>query len=149
MGGTISAGELPEGAPKLADGSPTTLGAQSSFSLPSLPATSLPLGGDGGVGGGQGGNDSGLAGLWLEALRRAMQGVAGSPSSSCGGGSPEKVTKVVFFDFDRTLTVVHVFKSLAGWVDQEVGMLGGLGAVARPHAITEKGQLMRTCELGT
>lgn len=56
---------------------------------------------------------------------------------------------IVFFDFDFTLTVVHVFKSLAGWVDAQVCMLAMRGlVVSEPHALTERGQLRRLSELG-
>lgn len=61
--------------------------------------------------------------------------------------SPKR--KLVLFDFDCTLTVVHVFKSLAGWVDSQVCRLPALGsAVPKPHALTERGQLRRISELG-
>ena len=58
-------------------------------------------------------------------------------------------SSIVFFDFDLTLTVVHVFKSLAGWVDAQVCMMAMRGLlVAEPHALTERGQLRRLAELG-
>ena len=62
---------------------------------------------------------------------------------------PEPENRMVFFDFDRTLTVVHVFKSLAGWVDTQVGLIPVLGMVVKkPYALTEMGQLRRLSELG-
>lgn len=56
--------------------------------------------------------------------------------------------RFVFFDFDRTLTVVHVFKSLAGWADSQVCTLPALCTMVRPHALTERGQMHRLCSLG-
>lgn len=136
MGSAVAVGEVPRAASH-ADG---MAAASSDCSLSGLAARGVSSSCDGG--------GSSLGAVMRKALRHVLPGDLSSPVSS-GGASPEKVTRVVFFDFDRTLTVVHVFKSLAGWVDQEVGMLGGLGAVSRPHAITERGQLSRACELGT
>jgi len=62
--------------------------------------------------------------------------------------SPGDVTRLVFLDFDHTLTVIHVFKALAGWMDDGTDLLGVCGAVAKPYAITERGQLSRLNELG-
>lgn len=45
----------------------------------------------------------------------------------------------VFFDFDQTISVVHVYKQLAGW---EPG-------VPHPTAISERGQIRRLEELNT
>ncbi|CAE8699444.1 unnamed protein product [Polarella glacialis] len=69
--------------------------------------------------------------------------------SFCSATSSPKKQRIIFFDFDRTLTVIHVFKSLAGWVDSQVCMLTAMGImVPRPHALTERGQLRRLAELG-
>jgi hypothetical protein len=43
----------------------------------------------------------------------------------------------VFFDFDQTISVIHVFKQVAGW---EPG-------VTPPHALSERGQIHRIEEL--
>lgn len=60
-----------------------------------------------------------------------------------------RAAPIVFYDFDFTLTVIHVFKSLAGWVDAQVCMLAMRGmVVSEPHALTERGQLRRLAELG-
>lgn len=45
----------------------------------------------------------------------------------------------VFFDFDQTISRIHVFKQLAGW---EPG-------VAPPHALSERGQICRIDALTT
>mmetsp|Transcript_107342 Transcript_107342/g.308948 ORF Transcript_107342/g.308948 Transcript_107342/m.308948 type:complete len:1077 (-) Transcript_107342:53-3283(-) len=56
---------------------------------------------------------------------------------------------IVFFDFDRTLTAVHVFKSLAGWHDSDISACAACWvATARPYALTERGQLRRLRALG-
>lgn len=49
--------------------------------------------------------------------------------------------KLVVFDFDQTLTVYHVFKSLAGW-DRTCAL-----GVPAPYATTEQGQVRRILEL--
>lgn len=46
---------------------------------------------------------------------------------------------MVVFDFDQTLSVIHVFKALAGW-SKDVQL-------PRPHATTERGQVRRIAEL--
>ena len=79
-------------------------------------------------------------------LKLLWQGLLGKPPEA-----PVTVhsSSIVFFDFDLTLTVVHVFKSLAGWVDAQVCMLAMRGIVVpEPHALTERGQLRRLAELG-
>lgn len=48
--------------------------------------------------------------------------------------------RLVVFDFDQTLTIFHVFKSLAGW-------LTGRQLVPEPYASTELGQMRRMAEL--
>jgi hypothetical protein len=55
------------------------------------------------------------------------------------------MTRLIVFDFDQTLSVVHVFKSLAGW-DGECD--GGVDwSVPPPFATSEKGQMRRIAEL--
>lgn len=61
-------------------------------------------------------------------------------SEFAGGG-----VRLVVFDFDQTLSVVHVFKSLAGWGDKEKGEK--ILPVPRPYASTERGQVRRIHEL--
>eukprot|EP00927_Polykrikos_kofoidii_P079773 TRINITY_DN76597_c0_g1_i1.p1 TRINITY_DN76597_c0_g1~~TRINITY_DN76597_c0_g1_i1.p1 ORF type:complete len:347 (+),score=56.50 TRINITY_DN76597_c0_g1_i1:75-1115(+) len=50
-------------------------------------------------------------------------------------------SRLVIFDFDQTLTVFHVFRSLAGWSAGE-GIF-----VPKPHVTTELGQMRRVGEL--
>lgn len=52
--------------------------------------------------------------------------------------------KLVFFDFDCTLTVSHVFASLAGISHKSTPL-----CVPEPHAKTERGQLAKLVELDT
>lgn len=63
---------------------------------------------------------------------------------------PRLQARAVFFDFDRTLTVVHVFKSLAGWADKQVCCCPILSNLVNDEsfALTERGQLRRLCQLG-
>ena len=81
--------------------------------------------------------------MWIASMGQAFRRLE-PPSAE------KKVSSsIVFFDFDLTLTVVHVFKSLAGWVDAQVCMLAMRGiVVSEPHALTERGQLRRLAELG-
>lgn len=53
---------------------------------------------------------------------------------------------MVVFDFDQTLSVVHVFKSLAGW-GEKAAQGERLMQVPRPYASTELGQVRRIGEL--
>ena len=46
---------------------------------------------------------------------------------------PDALVKHVYFDFDQTISKVHVFKQLAGW---EPGVAG-------QHALSERGQIHR------
>eukprot|EP00931_Biecheleriopsis_adriatica_P052019 TRINITY_DN30216_c0_g1_i1.p1 TRINITY_DN30216_c0_g1~~TRINITY_DN30216_c0_g1_i1.p1 ORF type:complete len:370 (-),score=69.41 TRINITY_DN30216_c0_g1_i1:76-1185(-) len=50
--------------------------------------------------------------------------------------------KLVVFDFDQTLSCIHVFKTLAGWSEGD-----GPVQVPRPAACTERGQVRRIQEL--
>lgn len=47
--------------------------------------------------------------------------------------------RLIVFDFDQTLSVIHVFKTLAGWSKD--------AQVPKPHATTELGQIRRITEL--
>lgn len=49
--------------------------------------------------------------------------------------------RLIVFDFDQTLSVIHVFKTLAGW-SKDVHL-----QVPKPHATTERGQVLRISEL--
>lgn len=49
--------------------------------------------------------------------------------------------RLIVFDFDQTLSVVHVFKTLAGWSKDAHFQ------VPRPHATTERGQVRRISEI--
>ena len=83
--------------------------------------------------------------MWIASMGQAFRRLE-PPSAT---GSKKLSSSIVFFDFDLTLTVVHVFKSLAGWVDAQVCMLAMRGiVVSEPHALTERGQLRRLAELG-
>lgn len=61
------------------------------------------------------------------------------------GGS----VRLIIFDFDQTLSCVHVFKSLAGWAERNRKQEQGLLRVPRPFASTERGQLQRIFELNS
>jgi len=54
--------------------------------------------------------------------------------------------RIIIFDFDQTLSCVHVFKSLAGWGEGR-SQQRGLLRVPRPFACTERGQVRRIEEL--
>mmetsp|Transcript_66605 Transcript_66605/g.139046 ORF Transcript_66605/g.139046 Transcript_66605/m.139046 type:complete len:418 (+) Transcript_66605:68-1321(+) len=54
--------------------------------------------------------------------------------------------RLIVFDFDQTLSVVHVFKSLAGWSEKGCPQHGIL-KVPRPFASSELGQARRIDEL--
>eukprot|EP00928_Gymnodinium_smaydae_P032457 TRINITY_DN23500_c0_g1_i1.p2 TRINITY_DN23500_c0_g1~~TRINITY_DN23500_c0_g1_i1.p2 ORF type:complete len:251 (+),score=59.43 TRINITY_DN23500_c0_g1_i1:128-880(+) len=53
--------------------------------------------------------------------------------------------RLIVFDFDQTLSVHHVFKTLAGW-EKSKASADGL-RVPQPHAISEEGQVNRIAEL--
>jgi len=62
------------------------------------------------------------------------------------GGS----VRLFVFDFDQTLTVFHVFKALAGWMDHDAASGGSSGSrfrVPAPYATSEIGQVHRIEEL--
>lgn len=63
----------------------------------------------------------------------------------CPEPHPESTdaVRLVVFDFDQTLSVFHVFKSLAGWSSD--ALPGGLRV--KPFATTELGQVARILEL--
>lgn len=52
--------------------------------------------------------------------------------------------KLVVFDFDQTLSVIHVFKSLSGWEEDAPRTSVRVPA---PYAFTERGQVRRIREL--
>ncbi|CAJ1354197.1 unnamed protein product [Effrenium voratum] len=52
---------------------------------------------------------------------------------------PNEAVRLFLFDFDQTLSVIHVFKSLAGWPKQV--------SLPKPHASSEPGQVLRVEEL--
>lgn len=54
--------------------------------------------------------------------------------------------KLIVFDFDQTLSVYHVFKSLAGWAGRSPKEHAGL-KIPKPYATSEKGQMQRMAEL--
>ncbi|CAK9082107.1 Protein NLRC5 [Durusdinium trenchii] len=51
--------------------------------------------------------------------------------------------RLFLFDFDQTLSVIHVFKSLAGWPRQD----GGIVPIPKPYASSELGQVVRLDQL--
>lgn len=73
-----------------------------------------------------------------------------SCSSTGAPGAPQltmpwltsRGVRLLILDFDQTLSVVHVFKLLAGWDDGDQ-----VGTVPGPHATTELGQMRRIREL--
>mmetsp|Transcript_145712 Transcript_145712/g.256962 ORF Transcript_145712/g.256962 Transcript_145712/m.256962 type:complete len:392 (-) Transcript_145712:69-1244(-) len=65
-----------------------------------------------------------------------MAGTKATGSSSSGEG-----VRLVVFDFDQTLSVIHVFKALAGWNKDSATH------VPKPFATTERGQVRRIAEL--
>eukprot|EP00929_Paragymnodinium_shiwhaense_P008401 TRINITY_DN11235_c0_g1_i1.p1 TRINITY_DN11235_c0_g1~~TRINITY_DN11235_c0_g1_i1.p1 ORF type:complete len:525 (-),score=61.88 TRINITY_DN11235_c0_g1_i1:296-1723(-) len=65
-------------------------------------------------------------------------GALGSAGPTVAGG-----LKLIVFDFDQTLSIVHVFKSLAGWGGDDGYRLD----VPAPHATSELGQMRRVQEL--
>mmetsp|Transcript_20310 Transcript_20310/g.56432 ORF Transcript_20310/g.56432 Transcript_20310/m.56432 type:complete len:431 (-) Transcript_20310:134-1426(-) len=83
---------------------------------------------------------------------------AGQPPASAPIAATTGVpgVRLVVFDFDQTLSTIHVFKSLAGWgeafdteADERAG--GGLASsnsrLPRPFASSERGQVRRIAEL--
>eukprot|EP00440_Ansanella_granifera_P068741 gb/GFBE01074564.1/.p1 GENE.gb/GFBE01074564.1/~~gb/GFBE01074564.1/.p1 ORF type:complete len:255 (+),score=63.99 gb/GFBE01074564.1/:1-765(+) len=59
------------------------------------------------------------------------------PKAPVHGGSAAVATRLYVFDFDQTLTVFHVFKSLSGWKGEYPVRIPG------PYAMTETGQVER------
>lgn len=64
-----------------------------------------------------------------------------TPTSMCTPTLSKRV-RLFVFDFDQTLSVYHVFKSLAGWPGQDPKFV-----VPPPHASSELGQALRVEEL--
>ena len=52
-----------------------------------------------------------------------------------------RAVKLFIFDFDQTLSVIHVFKQLAGWEHSRAQF------VAAPYAISERGQVDKVRDL--
>lgn len=65
---------------------------------------------------------------------------AGRAAACEAAGPPSDGLKLIVFDFDQTLSVIHVFKTLAGWSRERF-------QVPQPHACTERGQVRRIMEL--
>ncbi|CAK0871134.1 unnamed protein product, partial [Prorocentrum cordatum] len=101
------------------------------------------------------------AALGAEALPRPVPAPSRRPAPSApplraaaGGGreaAPDRpdagasgAVRLIVFDFDQTLSVVHVFKSLAGWGDKQAEKTM---QVPRPFASTERGQVRRIREI--
>lgn len=68
---------------------------------------------------------------------------------SCKSGRRSGGVRLFVFDFDQTLSVVHVFKTLAGWADGDNANKGGSKnfRVPAPFATSEEGQVTRIEEL--
>lgn len=66
-----------------------------------------------------------------------------APSPHPQDTETEKAVRLVVFDFDQTLSVFHVFKSLAGWSSEALPN----GLRTKPFATTELGQVARILEL--
>ena len=68
----------------------------------------------------------------LEAAAKPAAAPTATPAAE-GTQTAEGGLKHVYFDFDQTISTIHVFKQLAGW---EPG-------VDAPHALSERGQIQR------
>ncbi|CAK0871133.1 unnamed protein product, partial [Prorocentrum cordatum] len=80
---------------------------------------------------------------WKEVELQTRCGVpAAAPDRPDAGASG--AVRLIVFDFDQTLSVVHVFKSLAGWGDKQAEKTM---QVPRPFASTERGQVRRIREI--
>jgi len=75
-------------------------------------------------------------------LSDGVEGSRKAPVPAAMGG-----VKLIVFDFDQTLSIVHVFKSLAGWADRGQSSQASKCRVSRPFACTERGQVRRIREL--
>ena len=67
-------------------------------------------------------------------IAKAAENIAVEPKVPVAKAvKPDALVKHVYFDFDQTISKVHVFKQLAGW---EPGVAG-------QHALSERGQIHR------
>ena len=67
-------------------------------------------------------------------IAKAAENIAVDPKVPVAKAvKPDALVKHVYFDFDQTISKVHVFKQLAGW---EPGVAG-------QHALSERGQIHR------
>ena len=79
---------------------------------------------------------AGFSGILKSAPPEAAAKPAAAPTATPaaeGTQTAEGGLKHVYFDFDQTISTIHVFKQLAGW---EPG-------VDAPHALSERGQIQR------
>ena len=79
---------------------------------------------------------AGFSGVFKPAPLEAAAKLAAAPKATAAAQGTERAQgglKHVYFDFDQTISKIHVFKQLAGW---EPG-------VDAPHALSERGQIHR------
>ncbi|OLP75966.1 hypothetical protein AK812_SmicGene44164, partial [Symbiodinium microadriaticum] len=79
---------------------------------------------------------AGFSGVFKSAPLEAAAKPAAAPTATAAAQGTERAQggmKHVYFDFDQTISKIHVFKQLAGW---EPG-------VDAPHALSERGQIHR------
>ena len=79
---------------------------------------------------------AGFSGVFKSAPLEAAATPAAAPTATAVAQGTERAQgglKHVYFDFDQTISKIHVFKQLAGW---EPGM-------DAPHALSERGQIHR------
>ena len=84
----------------------------------------------------------GLTGVHKAGSKEPSAKVAAAPKSLAAGVQGESTqgrVKRIYFDFDQTISKIHVFKQLAGW---EPG-------ISSPHALSERGQIHRLKMLNT
>ena len=78
----------------------------------------------------------GFTGVHKAGSKEPSATVAAAPKSLAAGVQGESTqgrVKHIYFDFDQTISKIHVFKQLAGW---EPG-------ISPPHALSERGQIHR------
>ena len=84
----------------------------------------------------------GFTGVHRAGSKEPSAKVAAAPKSLAAGVQGESTqgrVKHIYFDFDQTISKIHVFKQLAGW---EPG-------ISPPHALSERGQIHRLKMLNT
>ena len=84
----------------------------------------------------------GFTGVHKAGSKEPSATVAAAPKSLAAGVQGESTqgrVKHIYFDFDQTISKIHVFKQLAGW---EPG-------ISPPHALSERGQIHRLKMLNT